>query len=131
MPGYTKVHRDDCERNGDWYLVRRSLDLNAFGINLVTIPPRGSIPQHDEVDRDQEEVFFTVSGNPTVVVGDEDVPAPPGTFVRVDVDPKRTVRLGGGRDTSVDRARAAPAAAESPPNPNTRPCASRARPRTG
>ena len=101
MPGYTKVHRDDCERNGDWSLVRRSLGLESFGINLVTIPPGGSITKHEETERDQEEVFFTISGTPTVVVGDEDIPAPPGTFVRVDVDPKRTVRNDGTDTASV------------------------------
>jgi uncharacterized cupin superfamily protein len=101
MPGYTMVHRDDAERNGDWSLVRRSLGLTAFGINLVTIPPGGSIPKHDETERDQEEVFFVVSGEPTVVVDGEDVPARPGTFVRVDVEPKRTVRNDGETPASV------------------------------
>jgi uncharacterized cupin superfamily protein len=101
MSSYTKIHRDDCERNGDWSLVRRSLGLEAFGINLVTIPPGGSIPKHDETERDQEEVFFVVSGEATVVVDDEDVPAPQGTFVRVDVDPKRTVRNDGDKPAAV------------------------------
>lgn len=101
MPPYTKAHLTDCERNGDWSLVRRSLGVEAFGINLVTIPPGASIPQHDEVERDQEEVFFVVRGDPTVVVDGEDIPAPEGTFVRVDVEPKRTVRNDGGRPASV------------------------------
>ncbi|MEA2369304.1 MAG: hypothetical protein QOG41_976 [Thermoleophilaceae bacterium] len=101
MPPYTLVHRDDCERNADWSLVRRSLDLHAFGINLVDIPPGGSIPRHDEVDRDQEEVFFVISGNPTVVVDDEELPAPAGTFIRVDAEPKRTVKNDGLERASV------------------------------
>ena len=101
MPPYTLVHRDDCERNGEWSLVRRSLGLEAFGINVVDIPPGGSIPRHDEKDRDQEEVFFTISGTPTVVVGDEELQAPPGTFVRVDVEPKRTVKNDGLERASV------------------------------
>jgi uncharacterized cupin superfamily protein len=101
MPQYTIVHRDDCERNGDWSLVRRSLGLTAFGINLVVIPPGGSIPEHDETLRDQEEVFFVISGTPTVVVAGEDLQAPPGTFVRVDVEPKRTVRNDGLEPASV------------------------------
>jgi uncharacterized cupin superfamily protein len=95
MPPYTLVHRDDCERNGDWSLVRRSLGLDSFGINLVEIPPGGSIPRHDETERDQEEVFFVVSGEPTVVIDDEELRARAGTFVRVDAEPKRTVKNDG------------------------------------
>jgi len=101
MPAYTMVHRDACERNGDWSLVRRSLGLTAFGINLVEIPPGASIPEHDETLRDQEEVFFVVSGTPTIVVGGEELDAPAGTFVRVDVEPKRTVKNDGLETASV------------------------------
>ncbi len=46
--GYTIAHRDELERTGNWALVRRSLDCQAFGVNLVEIPPGGSIPEHDE-----------------------------------------------------------------------------------
>ena len=101
MPPYTLVHRDGCEKNGDWSLVRRSLGLTSFGINLVEIPSGGSIPRHNEVDRDQEEVFFVVSGEPTIVVDDEELRAPPGTFVRVDAEPKRTVKNDGLERASV------------------------------
>jgi mannose-6-phosphate isomerase-like protein (cupin superfamily) len=101
MPGYTIVHRDDCERNGDWSLVRRSLGVTSFGINLVEIPPGGSIPVHDETGRDQEEVYFVVSGHAVVVVDGEDLDAPAGTFVRIDVEPKRTVRNDGLDRASV------------------------------
>ena len=101
MPAYTLVHRDDCERNGDWSLVRRSLALNSFGINLVTIPPGGSIPEHDETLRDQEEVFFVLSGEPTVVVDGEELETPQGTFVRVDVTARRTVRNHGPLPANV------------------------------
>ena len=101
MPPYTKIHRDDCERNGDWSLVRRSLGLEAFGINLVTIPPGGSIPKHDERDRDQEEVFFVVSGEPTLVIDGEDHPARTGTFARLDPEHTRTVRNDGSGTATV------------------------------
>ncbi len=36
--GYTIAHRDELERTGNWALVRRSLDCQAFGVNLVEIP---------------------------------------------------------------------------------------------
>jgi uncharacterized cupin superfamily protein len=101
MAAYTIVHRDDCERSGDWALVRRSLGVGAFGINLVEIPAGGSIPEHDETGRDQEEVFFVVGGEPAVVVDGEELVAPEGTFVRVDVEARRTVRNAGPDPASV------------------------------
>ena len=64
----TFAHRDQCEMTGNWRLVRRTLGLRAFGINLVDIPPGEQIPEHDEIARDQEEVFYVVSGTPTLVV---------------------------------------------------------------
>jgi len=101
MAAYTIVHRDECERAGDWSLVRRSLELSSFGMNLVEIPPDAGIPEHDEIDRDQEEVFFVVDGRPTIVIDDEEIEAPAGTFVRVDVMARRTVRNEGSDPVSV------------------------------
>jgi uncharacterized cupin superfamily protein len=91
----TLVHREDCETAGNWHLVRRSLGLQAFGLNLVDVPPGRQIPEHDERARDQEEVFFVLSGSPTLVVDGEDHPAPVGTLARLDPEPRRTVRNDG------------------------------------
>ena len=99
--GHAIAHRDELERNGNWSLVRRSLDIRSFGVNLVEIPAGGSIPEHDETGRDQEEVFFVVSGQPTVVVDGEDIEAREGTFVRADVEARRTVRNDGSEPASV------------------------------
>jgi uncharacterized cupin superfamily protein len=52
----------------------------------------GGIPEHDEVARDQDEVFVTLSGSPTLVVGGEEYPAPEGTFARIDPESMRFVR---------------------------------------
>src|SRR5947208_8432582 len=93
--GFTIVHRDELERTGNWKLARRTLGVSAFGINIVEIPPGESIPEHDETDRDQEEVFCVLSGEGTVVVDGADQPAPEGTLARVDPDRKRTVRNDG------------------------------------
>lgn len=99
--GVKLVHRDDCERAGDWRLVRRSLDLSAFGLNLVDIPPGEQIPEHDETERDQEEVFYVVSGSPTLVVDGEEHPAQEGTFARIDPEHVRTVRNDARDPASV------------------------------
>ncbi|MBI4898010.1 MAG: cupin domain-containing protein [Actinobacteria bacterium] len=95
------MHRDDLERNGDWSLVRRSLGVQAFGVNLVTIPAGGQIPEHDETDRDQEELFFVLSGSPQMVVDGESVPAPAGSFCRLDPSHRRTVVNSGDAPADV------------------------------
>jgi uncharacterized cupin superfamily protein len=93
--GFAIAHRDELERNGNWSLVRRSLGCGSFGINLVRIAPGEQIPEHDETGRDQEEVFFVVSGAPTLVIDGADHPAPSGTFARLDPALRRTVRNDG------------------------------------
>lgn len=91
----TIVHRDDLERTGSWSLVRRSLGIGAFGVNLVEIDPGGTIPEHDETARDQEELYVVLSGTATMIVDGVEHPAPAGTFVRLDPEPVRTVRNDG------------------------------------
>jgi uncharacterized cupin superfamily protein len=90
--GYAIAHREELEQTGNWTLVRRSLDCQAFGVNLVQIPPGESIPEHDETERDQEELFFVISGSPALVIDGEEHPAPSGTFARLDPAHRRTVR---------------------------------------
>jgi hypothetical protein len=46
--GYVIAHRDELERTGGWSLVRRALEIESFGVNLVEIAPGESIPEHDE-----------------------------------------------------------------------------------
>ena len=72
------MHADDFERTGGWRLVRRSLELESFGMNVVEIAPGESIPEHDETGRDQEEVFIVLSGSPTLVVDGERASAAAG-----------------------------------------------------
>jgi len=95
MSAFTIVHRDEIERSGSWSLCRRALGVSSFGIAVVDIPPGESIPEHDEVDRDQEEVFVFLDGDAVMVIDGEEHDAPPGTFVRLDPEPKRTVRNRG------------------------------------
>jgi uncharacterized cupin superfamily protein len=95
------VHGDDCETDGNWRLVRRSLEVRAFGVNLVTVPPGGEIPEHDEIDRDQEELFYVLSGNPSIVIDGADHPVRAGTFARLDPEHSRTVRNHGEEPASV------------------------------
>jgi mannose-6-phosphate isomerase-like protein (cupin superfamily) len=99
--GYVIAHRDELQRTGNWALVRRSLDLSSFGINLVDIQPTEQIPEHDETDRDQEELFFVISGAPMLVVNGHEHRVNAGTFARVDPAHRRTVRNPGPEPASV------------------------------
>jgi quercetin dioxygenase-like cupin family protein len=98
---FTLAHRDDCETSGNWTLVRRTLGLRAFGINVVEIAPGDQIPEHDETGRDQEEVFHVLSGRPTLVVDGDDHPGRPGVFLRLDPEHTRTVRNDGDEPARV------------------------------
>lgn len=92
MPAFTIVHLDDLERPfPKWALARKSLGLASFGMNVVELPPGESIPEHDELERDQEEVFVTLAGDATLVIDGNEHPAPVGTYARFDPEPMRTV----------------------------------------
>jgi mannose-6-phosphate isomerase-like protein (cupin superfamily) len=90
--GFTIGRLGDFERNGRWQLVRRGLDVESFGLNVVEIEQGYAIPEHDETERDQEEVFIVLEGDAVMVIAGEDHPAPAGTFVRVPPPLMRTVR---------------------------------------
>jgi uncharacterized cupin superfamily protein len=92
---------DHMERIGSWSLVRRSLGIGAFGVNLVEIAPGTAIPEHDELARDQEELFVVMEGDAVLVADGEDHPAPQGTFARLDPEHLRTVRNDGDRPALV------------------------------
>ena len=96
------AHTDECETTGTWRLVRRTLQVDSFGINVVEVAPGSEIPTHDEISRDQEEVFLVLGGSGAVLVIDgEDHDVRPGTFARIDPEHKRTVRNDGTEPVSV------------------------------
>ena len=98
---FTIKHHDEFERTGGWALARHSLGLTSFGMNVVDIEPGGSIPEHDELSRDQEEVFIVLSGSPAMVIDGEEYRAPAGTYARLAPDLQRTVVNRGGETARV------------------------------
>jgi uncharacterized cupin superfamily protein len=101
MAGFTITALDETETTGGWHLVRRSLGLAAFGLNVVRIAPGTSIPEHDETGRDQEEVFLTLAGSPTIVLDGERLLLPVWSFARVDPEVRRTVANDGADEAVV------------------------------
>lgn len=75
----------------EWLLVRRSLDVPSFGMNLVRIRAGGSIVEHDEAASGQIEVFAVLEGEGVFVIDGEDHPAPAGTWIRMDPQVKRNI----------------------------------------
>jgi quercetin dioxygenase-like cupin family protein len=104
--GYKVLSHEDFEQmegSGEctWRLARKSLGIGAFGMNLVEIGPGGQIPEHDENDRDQEEVFIVWEGDAVVVVDGLENAAPAGTFARVSPAVRRTIRNDGEAPAKV------------------------------
>jgi quercetin dioxygenase-like cupin family protein len=84
-----------------WHLARKSLGATAFGFNVVDIEPGGELPEHDEAESGQEEVFAVLEGEATFVADGEEHAAPAGTFIRYSPEVKRSVRNGSGETVRV------------------------------
>jgi uncharacterized cupin superfamily protein len=97
MPeGYTIKHRDEFESmqgSGDatWRLARKALGTASFGFNLVELAPGGQIPEHDEAESGQDEVYIVLEGEATLRIGGEDHAAPAGTFASIEPAVSRTI----------------------------------------
>ncbi len=100
------MHRDELqaiEGSGStrWLLARRGLGVQSFGINVVEIGAGGALPEHDERERDQEEVFVILEGRGTIVADGEERDAPAGTLARMSPGVTRTVRNDGDAPLGV------------------------------
>ncbi len=94
--GYTIKHRDEFESmegSGDstWRLARKALGTSAFGFNLVEIDPGGEIPEHDEAQSGQVELYVILEGEAVLRIEGEDHEAPAGTFASIEPPATRTI----------------------------------------
>ena len=74
-----------------WLLARKALDTSAFGYNLVEIAPGGQIPEHDEAESGQVELYAILDGEAVLRLDGEDHAAPAGTFASIDPPATRTI----------------------------------------
>jgi quercetin dioxygenase-like cupin family protein len=93
---YTIKHRDEFETmegSGDstWKLARKALGTSAFGFNLVEIAPGGQIPEHDEAQSGQVELYAILEGEAVLRIAGEDHAAPAGTFASIEPPASRTI----------------------------------------
>ena len=99
---YTIKHIDDFEHPyPKWILVRKTLGVSSFGLNVCELQPGEQIPEHDEAGRGQEEVFVTLSGSPSIVIDGTEHETPTGTYVRLDPEPMRYVVNNGSEPARV------------------------------
>jgi quercetin dioxygenase-like cupin family protein len=96
VDNYTIKNRQEFERmegSGDctWLLARKALGTSAFGYNLVEIAPGGQIPEHDEAQSGQVELYVILEGEATMRLDGEDHPAPAGTFASLEPAATRTI----------------------------------------
>jgi len=94
--GSTIKHRDEFERmagsgESTWLLARKALGTECFGYNLVEIGPGGGIPEHDEAQSGQVELYVILEGEAVLVVDGEETAAPAGTFASL--EPASTRRI--------------------------------------
>ncbi len=99
--GYAIKHRDEFESmegSGDctWMLARKALGTSAFGFNLVEIGPGGEMPEHDESESGQVELYVILAGEAVLRIEGEDHPAPAGTFASIEPSASRTIRNDSG-----------------------------------
>ena len=99
--GYTLKRIDEFEEmegsgGATWRLARKTLGAETFGFNVVDLEPGGELPEHDESESGQEEIYIVLDGEATLVADGEELEAPAGTFCRYAPGVKRTIRNKSG-----------------------------------
>ena len=95
--GYTIKRIDQFEEvegsgGATWRLARKTLGAKSFGFNIVDIEAGGRIPAHDHSADNQEEVYFILDGQASIVADGDEHDAPAGTFCRFAPEVNRTIR---------------------------------------
>jgi len=116
MSGWQVVTLDEAERRRGWIPLREQLDVHAFGVNAWSVESAGGsvIPEHDERQTEQEEIYVVVRGHARFTVAGDELDAPQGTIVFVrDPEAKRSA-VAVADDTIVLSAGARAGSAYSP-----------------
>lgn len=82
----------DSRFGGAFKLVRHSLGITSFGVNIVEIPAGvDGYPEHDHGHDGQEELYTALEGSAEMQVGGETVVIEPGVWVSVQPGTNRKV----------------------------------------
>jgi hypothetical protein len=87
---------DDLPQLWDGFakLVRSGLDITAFGVQIMDLPPDYTTASHDEADTGQQELYVALRGAGAVVAGEERLPLDPEHLVRVNAGVDRALTSG-------------------------------------
>jgi len=95
--GYAVGTLADLGEGPGFRKVRKGLEVTAFGVNAIVMPPRieSGFHAHDV----QEELYFVHRGTIEIQFGDGSSELlEPGSFARVDADTMRRLRNVGSED---------------------------------
>src|SRR5919199_3165123 len=83
-----------------WKSVRHHFGITAFGINAVS-KDEGNvlIPEHDEAESGQQEVYFVHEGEAVATLDGEQVRVPAGSAVAIEPGTKRKVEAAASPTT--------------------------------
>ncbi len=90
--GYSVLNVDELAPEGPGgavRFVRRTLGVEAFGINWFELGPNTEGVQHDETSTNQEEAVVILRGSGTYRIEGEEIAVREGTFLRFDPDTTR------------------------------------------
>ncbi|MDN3459867.1 cupin [Rhodococcus sp. APC 3903] len=74
--------------------VSEALDVTAFEVYQVELPPDAETVPHDHIDDRNDDVYAITAGDGWLAVDDEATPAGPGQFISVDMRHTRHPRAG-------------------------------------
>ena len=94
--GYRARALDDLPTLWDGFatLVGTGLDITAFGVNVMHLPPDYETTAHDEAATGQQELYVALSGSGAVVIGAQRHPLDAGHLVVVDAGADRVLASG-------------------------------------
>jgi hypothetical protein len=97
MAGYCVKRIDEMEAHygGAFKLARAELDVSAFGIQIIDLPPNiEAYPEHDHSADGQEEVYLALRGGGEIEIDGERHPLDQDSVVRVSAGTSRKVFPG-------------------------------------
>ena len=96
MTGYSAKSIDELPTlwGGFAKLVRPGLEITAFGVNIMDLPPDYSTRSHDESGSGQQELYVALRGSGSVDVEGDRLPLDADHLVRVDAGTSRVLSSG-------------------------------------
>jgi uncharacterized cupin superfamily protein len=92
--GWAVAHLDDLGSGPGFRKIRKDLDVQAFGVNAVVLPPHYTTPRH--YHERQEEIYFVHAGTIEIQFGDGTRHRlRPGGIARVDAATVRALHNAG------------------------------------